>query len=333
MSCLPGIATRRIAAGTALLVNLACRPTGMTARAPGSALPAAWSTPACLVEDRSTTTADTILVIGAGASVGATPPETLDCDGFRWPARGAPDVQLDDAPAGTDGRDVLELGLPSRDGRRPDVFVTRDPALIAFARQRSEFITTPLPWRRTYVMMVARAHAYTRVPSAAERDALARDVVSVEARGAMEPFAWLSDSSCAIAPRSIASTAPLIAYVRDDPVSRALAERVVSLAAAEPRRDWLALGPESRNAGALRAIPMARSSIPAALAEGRVRAAVLPIERDPRARCGFRDVGRLHAGAVPLVDTREHVIVRRGSGAAFIVTPGGSLHFFRRDAR
>ena len=37
--------------------------------------------------------------------------------------------------------------------------------------------------------------------------------------------------------------------------------------------------------------------------------------------------------AVPLVDSRAHVIVRRGSGAALLVAPDGTLQFIRRGPR
>jgi hypothetical protein len=39
------------------------------------------------------------------------------------------------------------------------------------------------------------------------------------------------------------------------------------------------------------------------------------------------------AGALPLVDTRAHVIIRRGSGAAFTIGANGSLRFFRQSTR
>lgn len=335
MSCLPGIASRVTAATTMLLLSLGCQRAGTTGQ-PSAGSAVDWSTPRCLVEDATAPTVDTLLVIGARATIIGPPRMPADCDGPRGRPSAAPFVMLADVPADSDGRDILELGLPARNGRRPDVFVTRDLGLLAYAQQRGEslYTTTPLPWRTTYIMLTARAATGASLPSSAERGALARDAVTGDARGAREPFSWLSDSSCAIPPQLRASTAPpLIAYARHDSVARELASRIVSLAASEPTPAWLLLATAEGGPSALRAIPMPESSIPAALAEGRLLAAVLPIERDPRARCGFRNVGRLHAGAIPLVDTREHVIVRRGSGAAFVVAADGSLHFFRRAAR
>jgi hypothetical protein len=66
-------------------------------------------------------------------------------------------------------------------------------------------------------------------------------------------------------------------------------------------------------------------------ATGRVAAAVIALPRDPRAQCGTANAPLPWRG-IPLVDSRAHVIVRRGSGAAFTIGADGSLRFMRMGA-
>jgi hypothetical protein len=236
-------------------------------------------------------------------------------------------------PPGTDLRDLLDERLVAAGGRRPDVLVTRDADVLAYAGRRSDYVTAALPWNSTYVLVAARPIPAATVPSSAERDALARDAVTADARGAAEPFAWRDDPGC-VAAMPVRPTAPrlVVAYAAGDAIARQLAERIVSLSGASPLPAWLAaaLGQPAR-AARIAAVPA--DSIPDVLAAGRAAAAVLPLARDPRTPCGTRDNARVPAGAIPLVDSRAHVIVRRGSGAALLVAPDGSLHFIRWGAR
>jgi hypothetical protein len=246
---------------------------------------------------------------------------------------------------GDDLRDVLETGVTEANGRRPDVLVTIDAAVIAYAERRGEHVSVALPWSATYALVPAMSTAGPP-PSREQRDALARDAVTSDARGAEEPFAWLADTACAeplTAPGRAA--VPVVVYPTGDPIARQLAERVVALAGVAAPASWLASltatgdargtprAPGASRAPPLRVSPVPSDSVRAMLASGRVIAAVMPIARDPRTRCGTRDGRRAPRGALPLVDSRAHALVRRGSGAAFVIASDGSLTFVRQGAR
>jgi hypothetical protein len=293
-------------------------PPALSARAHG--VP---SMPACVTGDTSAPTRDTLYTVGVESPSADSMPG--DCE--RGAAAVAP-VLITETPAPeSDVRDVLDRGLPATHAPRPDVIVTRDPNVLAYAMSSADYFTVVLPWNRTYVL--ASADSASAVPSQGERDALARDAVTGDTRGAAEPFAWLTDASCVahFAPASTSSK-PVVAYAAGDAIARQLAERVVALAGAGPRPAWLPATLAS-SAAAPRIAAMAPDSISGALVSGRVAAAVVAVPRDPRSRCGTPSAP-LATGAVPLVDSRAHVIVRRGSGAAFIIGVDGTLRFVRR---
>lgn len=287
----------------AVLATAACTP-----RAPApSALPPEWTPSACLVTVDGDQP-DTVRVLGARLmpSTAAAP-----CGSVRVDTR-PPAVVALDAPTGADLRDVLEVGL-SAGGARPDVLVTRDPLVIAFAGSRGGYVTSALPWRLTYVIVPSAAHPLFAATTLAERDALARDAVSASARGAREPFPWLVDSACAApAPSSYLRPRQVIAFDAGDATARELAERIVALS------------------GTTQAVPLGADSLLAAVASGRAAAAVYAIARDPRTRCTTAGDATVPLNAMPLVDVREQAIVRRGTGAAFIISPDGSLAFITR---
>ena len=228
-----------------------------------------------------------------------------------------------------DLRDVLDRGLPAAQAPRPDVVVTRDPNVLSYAARRSDYFTVVLPYDRTYVFVSPDSSAL--IPSQFERDGLARDAVTADARGAAEPFAWLFDSSC-IGPRASApaSPMPVVAYAAGDAIARELAERIVALAGGRAGSAWL---PAKLTSGGTtpRVVAVDVDSIVDELASGRAAAAVAPVPRDPRAHCGTPKAPLPWRG-VPLVDSRAHAIVRRGGGAAFIVNDDGTLHFVRRNS-
>lgn len=330
----------RLALTSLLVLGCASGARGPANGAAG-ALAAAWVWPTCLVADTSAPTTDTLFTLGVLQS--ATVAEA-ECEESRGSFGAEPVVVALEARAGVDLRDALELGLGGNGGRRPDVLVTRDPGVIAYARGRSDLLVEALPWSATYVFVAVHlermrsdtAPPDAAVPSAAAREAMARDAVTADARGAEAPFRWRTDVGCASSRESAPPTdaPPVIAYAETDATARQLAERIVSLAASDARPDWLAAIAGGRaRATTLRVSPMPADSVPVALAAGRAVAAVLAIPRDPRQRCGTLHDARVSAGAVPLVDTRAHVIVRRGSGAAFRVAADGSFHFIRRAAR
>jgi hypothetical protein len=280
--------------------------------------------PACVTADTSALTRDTLYAVGIESPNADSMPG--DCE--RRAAAAVAPVLIAERPAPeTDLRDVLDRGLPATRAPRPDVVVTRDANVLAYAASSTDYFTVVLPWNRTYVL--ASADSASSVPSQGERDALARDAVTGDTRGATGPFAWLTDPSCIahFAPASTSSKS-VVAYAAGDAIARQLAERVVALAGAGVRPAWLPATLAS-SAAAPRIAAMALDSIFGALLSGRVAAAVMAMPRDPRSRCGTPSAP-LAARAVPLVDSRAHAIVRRGSGAAFIIGVDGTLQFVRR---
>jgi hypothetical protein len=304
----------------AAVLVLACTP----ARPAESAATAA----RCLVADTTRATPDTVYAI-----VDVARRATIDCERRPVEASNTPIAITITPPPGADVRDILE----GREARtlRPDVVVTRDPLVIDFARRSGGYLVEPLAWNTTYVLAVLAPDA-AAVPNATERDAMARDAVIGDARGAVEPFPWLADGSCAQppAPRMAAPTLPppVVAYSSGDPIARAIGERLVSLAGSRGSAAWLPSA-LARPGATFRVAPVATDSIVHVLTLGGAAAAVVAVARDPSTPCGTRDNTPVMRGAIPLVDARPHVIVRRGSGAAFIVGVDGTLHFVKRGAR
>jgi hypothetical protein len=200
-------------------------------------------------------------------------------------------------PAGPDPRDALD--------RWADLLETSDPVLLEYAGRRAEFVTLPLPWSRSYVLVLPAGRPALKLmtgsDSATFRAALARDVVRVESRGAEPPFWWDApagcDSSARPVPASAAPSGGTIVYPGGDGVARDLAERMVALAG-------------DRTLLARAAAP---SELPDRMRAGNDRAYVLPLPRNALLPC--RELAGTPAGAtiLPLVDTRSSVVLRRGS--------------------
>jgi hypothetical protein len=286
--------------------------------------PAFAATSPCFVADTAARTRDTLYVIGFdpdNADVHAT-----DCEGRAIPAGDPPVMVTQAPPLGADLRDAIDGGLTASGSPRPDVVITRDPALLAYVAASPDYFISTLPWSRTYVLL---GFSGDSVPSESERDALARNAVNADTRGAVQPYEWLTNPSC-MATHPILSGSPraLVAYAAGDAIARQLAERVVALTSSRPRPSWLSAAP----AQALRIAPVAADSIPGVLAEGRAAVGVIALRRDRAATCGTPDAP-ISSRAIPLIDSRAHVIVRRGSGAAFIIGSDGTLHFLRRGSR
>ena len=211
-----------------------------------------------------------------------------------------------------DVRDLLDAGV--------DLLVTDDPAALSYAADRPGTTATPLPWDRTYVLLgVAGVPGISDV----QRAGLARDAVRVAARPAMaaSQFWWFAFETCRDTPPPFAGSPPprssrgSLAYADDDRPARDLAERLVALGLVSAR-----------------ALGMPATDFAAALAAGGSSHYVVSLPRTTLDPCA--DVRRLlgrapwlaapGAGLEPLVDTRRHIIVRRGA-AAFTVDWDGVL--------
>ncbi len=230
-----------------------------------------------------------------------------------------PALVLIDGPASDSGSGEHRLEIP-REGDRPaiefrfplsgdprdaldrdvDLVVTRDPQLIDYVANRAEFVTFPLPWSRTYVLLEAE-DAQTVAPplrDASIRGSLA-DAVTAAARVAEPPYWWMARSTCRPSPGRRSGMPGLhLVYPQDDEVARALAQRVVALAPA--------------SAG-LRALGLDATAFADAVRHGTERAYIVGLQRQSLAPC--RDGGFLPGGArlFPLIDTRASAIVRKGA--------------------
>jgi hypothetical protein len=252
----------------------------------------------------------------------------------------APVIELRVAP-GTDGRDLLEDGA--------DVLVTADPAVIEYASTRTVFDAVPASWDRTYVLL-----STTRVRRlwtggdagalpAALLGTMARDAVRGDARAHADRSWWDALASCGDVSRMLTGLPPIprgafrsgprrIAFVRGDGVARDLAERIVALAtagaSASPHAAALeAAIPRLLNGDdRLLAEALEPDEFAASLREGDDFAYVLAVPSVVLDPCfDMRTLARqaewlaveevpLSSSLIPLVDTRRHVIARRGVG-------------------
>jgi hypothetical protein len=194
-----------------------------------------------------------------------------------------------------DPRDALDAGA--------DILPTDDAEVLDYARAHRDFLVHPLPWSRTYVLVIPPGQrgfeGLIPADSAAFRADLARDAVRVEARAA-EGLPWWTDAALCPEAEATGSVSArglrLTANAWNDPVGRALAERLVARA-----------GRSMRVIGGLHP----RSPIPAIQSEAGT-AYVVPVPSTPLVPC--REIAAWPAGAavVPLVETRRSAVVRRG---------------------
>ena len=183
------------------------------------------------------------------------------------------------APAAGDPRDALERGAA--------LLRTSDPDLLAYARRKTDLRVIPLPWSRTYALVLPPGSALAlsaASDSAALRAGLAHDVVPGESRPATPPFWWQGGDSCAPRPLGPAPqrNGPLL-YPNGDSVAAAIAARLVALS----------------DESGLTARGVPRNAIDSLLA-GDGRAAVIDLPKQALVPC--RELSRLPAGStiVPL---------------------------------
>lgn len=197
-----------------------------------------------------------------------------------------------------DLRDALDVPV--------DLLVTDDVAVLDYAGTRDDLISGPLPWSRTYALLLpARVGSGPEVaPGTLDREGLWRAVRS-EARAATPPYWWEATRGCPATADVEPRPAPIrhrVAYERGDPTAQELADRLVALGALGSRVVAAGLSP--------REFATARQA-------GNEWAYVVSLPRQVLDSC--RAARRLlpadfAAGLVPLVDVRSHAVVRRGTG-------------------
>ena len=197
----------------------------------------------------------------------------------------------------TTARDLVDAGV--------DLLVTDSPALASYAATRGDVTSVPLGWDRTWVVATPRG-SLAIDSSVAFRSGLARDVVRDDARASEGQHWWSDTTGCTTTtirstPTSVGPSR--VAYPRDEPVARALAERLVAV-----------LG------GRATAAALAPNAFASALVSGSELAYVFPLPRKTVDRC--RSMNELleraswlgSRGAITaLIDTRLHAVVRRNT--------------------
>jgi hypothetical protein len=231
--------------------------------------------------------------------------------GERLLAIGAhPALRIATLDASADARDALDRGA--------DLLVTADPAAVAYARALGDRLIVPLEMRWRYGVLTAGATdtaSLTTSGLAQLRASLSRDVVPAAARTVADSSVvrCIGVSGVALAARS------RIVHRADDPVARAIAGRLVSLAVAG---DATVRALVPHDGAPLVAAPLEAGAFAAALAGGEDAAYVMAWQKSLGDPCPVpQPSGAAHndapsgRGAVvtPLIDAGQWAIVRRGA--------------------
>ena len=194
----------------------------------------------------------------------------------------------------SDQRDALDAGA--------DLVVSGDPQVIDYAARTGELNTYLLPWDRTYALLQhPGAAVVSPTPDSTLKLSLVRDVVQTDARPSASRH-WWNSSSCSVE-IPMAGTTPTgsrIVYQQTDPVARQLAERLVAVANGRSPLSALASDP-------LR--------FAAELERGADRGYIVAIPLQSASPCRESAQWTRRGRLEPLIDTRQHAIVRRGSPA------------------
>ena len=192
-----------------------------------------------------------------------------------------------------DARDAIDRGA--------DIIRSADPTVLDYAASRSGSTVVPLPWDRTYALVLPEASpGLGLIPgadTAAFQSALAGDAVRTEARGAMAPF-WWTTAECGPNPsgHSSRSASSAVLYSQDDAVARALAARLVAMSDAP---NTVARG-------------VSPTQLAAALRAGSERAYVIALPREALVPCREMADWPPGASALALIDTRARLVLRDG---------------------
>ena len=94
--------------------------------------------------------------------------------------------------------------------------------------------------------------------------------------------------------------------MNDDPIAKALAERLVAMSASD---GWLtSLIPGASPQARARTLPMSASALDSAIASGRLYAYVMAAPKSQTWSCGLAWNGSI----IPLIDSRPYAVIRRG---------------------
>ena len=195
--------------------------------------------------------------------------------------------------AGEDPRDALDRGT--------DILVTYNPAVVEYVAGQPEFVSFPLPWSRTYVLLEPpnRTESLAHTLSDPQVQRSLTDAARVDARPAEPPFWWSEVSACSgPTAAETQNRSSRVVYAEGDDVARRLAERVVALTPPGTEVRTAALNP---------------AQLGAALRNGSEKAYVLAAPRRSLAPCRDSLSWPSTASILPLIDTRASLIVRRGS--------------------
>jgi hypothetical protein len=216
-------------------------------------------------------------------------------------------VQFLVAP-GLDLRDLLDGSM--------DLLLTRDPRAVEYAATLPQFVSIPLAWQQTKVLLTPGLARTSRSLSAEERESLAHDAVQGAARGAAGPFWWQSLSTCEIAyspKREQSPASRRIVYDAADSAARDLAERFVGLRTYQG------------------ATGLTGAALASARRGGNDAAYIMSLDSRPLDPCRemlalVDEIGWIDPETiVPLADTRLEAIVRRGRSGVIVDWDGGLL--------
>jgi hypothetical protein len=240
---------------------------------------------------------------------------------------------------GRDARDLLDEGV--------DLVLTRDSTALNYAATLPQFMSVPLPWQQTEVLLTPGRVGASQSLSPEARETLASDAVRGEARGAIGPFWWDSLPDCGVPypqlPARSTSTTGRIVYDTGDSAARDLAERLVGLARASGPAAAAILDvllPDRPGRTYQRATGLTGAPLASARRRGDDAGYIMALDSRPLDSCREMQVVIDKVGwadpqtIIPLVDTRLQAIVRRGRSGVTAEWDGGLLiGGGRRDQR
>ena len=220
---------------------------------------------------------------------------------------------------GKDERDLLDEEI--------DILITHNPEAIDYARSQPEWEITALPWDRVYALAMNEFnHAISQKLPVSWLEELAQNAVRSEARAFDSPMWWDDLGTCETLDSRTLGSKPgaeaILTYNRNDQTARELAERIVALTSGASRSGEESALNQLFGAKKLKASGLIDSPLAQSLETGSSAAYILSMDRTPYDVCSA--AGALLDGApwlagswhriVPLVETRPHVIARKGIG-------------------